>query len=120
MSYSTGKRVHMLRVSGNGALTVDSFHTLAELVERAARCAMVDDSSDAAKRDLRERLERALRHMDDLAPGETRERGGADWGHEDVGPRCQEKGTCECLDGCGSCEGCGRWLGDEPERINKR
>lgn len=37
----------------------------------------------------------------------------------DWGPRCQEQGTCECLDGCGSCEGCGRWLGDEPERIKR-
>jgi hypothetical protein len=35
----------------------------------------------------------------------------------DDGPRCGEKGQCECWDGCGACHGCGRWLGDEPERI---
>jgi hypothetical protein len=31
----------------------------------------------------------------------------------DVGPRCEEKGQCEDVDGSGACFGCGRWLGDD-------
>lgn len=116
MSYSTGQPIHMLRTSGNGALTVDSFSTLEELVEHAVRCLMVRDSSDLVKRDVRRRVAQALRHMDELAPGVARERGGADWGFE---PKCEEKGTCACHDGCGACDGCGRWLGDEPERVKR-
>lgn len=31
----------------------------------------------------------------------------------DAGPRCEEKGQCEDIDGSGACFGCGRWLGDK-------
>lgn len=29
------------------------------------------------------------------------------------GPRCYLLGKCECLDGCGACDACGKWLGDD-------
>lgn len=35
-------------------------------------------------------------------------------------PKCRDRGTCMCLDGCGACDGCGRWLEDEMKPIRAR